>query len=213
MTPTTDETQRVTRLYDRMAPRYDRVIAVAERLLFAGGRRWATGHARGDVLEIAVGTGRNLALYPADARIVGIDISPGMLAYARRRATECGRAVELRVGDAQSLTLPDASFDVVLSSLTMCSIPDDGAAVREAARVLRPGGRLVLLEHVASDRRVVRAVERLLDPLAVRLQGDHLMRDPEQRVREAGLDVEAVERRKLGIALRLTARKPEPRTA
>ena len=211
MTAVQDETRRVQRLYDRMAPRYDRVITVAERVLFAGGRRWATALAHGDVLEIAVGTGRNLPLYPADVRVVGIDISPAMLDLARHRAAESGRSADLRLGDAQSLDLPEASFDVVVSTLTLCSIPDDGAAVREAARVLRPGGRLVLLEHVASDRPAVRAVERLLDPLAVRLQGDHLLRDPEQRVREAGLDVELADRRKLGITLRLTARKPATR--
>lgn len=201
------ETRRVQRIYDRMAPRYDRVIAVAERALFAGGREWATSHAHGDVVELGVGTGRNLPLFPADARVVGIDVSPRMLDIARRRAEALGRSFDLRLGDAQALDLPDASVDVVVSTLTMCSIPDAAAAVREAARVLRPGGRLVLLEHVASDRPAVLSAQRLLEPLAVRLQGDHLLREPEQQVREAGLRIDLVERTRLGITLRLLAHR------
>lgn len=202
------ETERVQRIYDRLAPRYDRVIAVAEAALFSGGRSWAVGHASGDVLEIAVGTGRNLPLYPPGVRVLGIDNSAGMLAVAERRVAAAGLDVELRLADAQALDLPDGSVDVVVSTLTLCSIPDDAAAVREAARVLRPGGRLVMLEHVASDRPWVRAVERLLEPLSVRWQGDHLLRDPERRVREAGLEVEQSGRTRLGITLRLLARKP-----
>ncbi len=145
------ETARVRGIYEAMAPRYDRVTAVAERLLFGDGRRWACAQASGQVLEAAVGTGRNLACYPADVQLTGVELSPGMLAQAQARAETLHRRVDLRLGDAQHLTFPDATFDTVLATLTLCSIPDDHAAVREMARVLRPGGRLVLLDHVASS--------------------------------------------------------------
>jgi len=105
------ETARVRGIYETMAPRYDRVIAVAERLLFGDGRRWACARASGRVLEVAVGTGRNLACYPADVQLTGVELSPGMLAQAQARAETLHRRVDLRLGDAQHLTFPDATFD------------------------------------------------------------------------------------------------------
>lgn len=206
--PVGEETDRVRGIYDMMAPRYDRVIAIADRVLFADGRQWACAAATGQVLEIAIGTGRNLPFYPPGAQLTGVDLSPGMLARARTRAETLAHPVDLQLGDAQRLSFPDASFDAVVATLTMCSIPDDQAAVAEMARVLRPGGRLVLLDHVVSTSRPVRAVQRLLDPALVRLQGDHLLRDPEIAVRRAGLVIEELTRSRWGIVLRLAARKP-----
>ncbi len=203
-----DATAFVRAHYNGAAARYDRLIQVPERLLFADGRQWATGQARGDVLEVAVGTGRNLPHYPAGVRVTGIDLSGAMVEIARRRADGAAASVELRVGDAQQLDLPDDSFDTVVATLALCSIPDDAAAVAEMARVLRPGGTLVLLEHVRSPSFLVRSVQRLLEPLLLRLEGDHLLREPDRRVTEAGLRPELVERSKLGIVLRLRAHKP-----
>ncbi len=122
------------RRYDAVAGRYDRLIGVAERLLFGDGRRWVCAQARGEVLEIAVGTGRKLPCYPPGVRLTGIELGPAMLAIARRRAAD------LREGDAQALDFPDGRFDTVACTLGLCTIPDDRQAVAEAARVLRPGG-------------------------------------------------------------------------
>lgn len=206
---TAGETARVQRIYDRMAPHYDRLVAVADKLLFRGGRHWAASRAHGNVLEVAVGTGRNLGLFPPGVQLTGIELSPAMLERARRRARDLGMPADLRQGDAQSLDLPDEGFDTVVATLALCSIPDDVTAVREMARVLRPGGRLVLLEHVASPARPVRLVQSALDPLLVRLEGDHQLRRPEIPVRDAGLVVEELHRSVMGIVLRLTARKPD----
>lgn len=131
-----------------------------------------------------------------------------MLDVARRRAGELGREADLRVGDAQDLPFADASFDAVVATLALCTIPDDCRAVAEAARVLRPGGRLLLLEHVRSSVLPVRLVQRILDPLAVLIEHDHLLREPLRHVEGAGLVVERLERSKLGIVERLAARKP-----
>jgi ubiquinone/menaquinone biosynthesis C-methylase UbiE len=114
---------------------------------------------------VAVGTGRNLAIYPADVRLTGIDLSPRMLDRARDRAAALGRDVELRVADAQDLPFADEVFDTVVCTLGLCSIPDERAAVREMHRVLRPGGRLLLLEHVRSPIRAVRIGQELVEPL------------------------------------------------
>ncbi len=136
-------TEWVRRYWDRSAGMYDRSIGFFERLLLSDGREWVASRAQGDVLEVAIGTGRNLAFYPADVRLTGVDLSPGMLERARTRADQLGRQVDLRVGDAQQLDFGGATFDTVVFSLALCSIPDDRAAVVEAARVLRPGGRIV----------------------------------------------------------------------
>ena len=202
------ETERVRRLQDREAPRYDRSISFFERVLFGDGRRWVCEQARGDVLELAIGTARNLAFYPAEVTLTGIELSPEMLAIGRRRAEQLGRRVDLRVGDVQALELGDESFDTVVCTLGLCTIPDPRRAVAEARRVLRPGGRLLLLEHVRSPVRAVRVVERLLEPLAVRFAADHLTREPLDYLGAEGFEIDRVERSKWGIVERVRARKP-----
>jgi ubiquinone/menaquinone biosynthesis C-methylase UbiE len=203
-----EETARVRDLYDREADRYDSVIGIPERLLFTGGREWAAAQATGRVLEIGIGTGRNLPHYPAGMRVAGQDISPAMLARARARARALGRRAPLAVGDAQHLSFADAQFDTVVSTLTLCTIPDERRALAEARRVLRPGGRLILLEHVRSPRPVVRAVQRAIDPLTVRFAGDHLLRDPLDHLAALGFAIEFCARSRAGIVERVVARKP-----
>lgn len=207
MTGTTS-VDRVRRLYDASAGRYDRTIAIPERLLFGSGRQWAAGLAHDRTLEVAVGTGRNLPYYDRRVRLTAMDVSERMLELAAQRAHRLRREVELLVADAQALPFDDDAFDTVVATLALCSIPDDAAGVREMARVLRPGGRLVLLDHVRSPLRPVRVVQRALEPLFLRLEADHLLRQPEVRVAEAGLAVEHCQRSKLGLVLRLTARQP-----
>jgi ubiquinone/menaquinone biosynthesis C-methylase UbiE len=204
----TADTDRNRRIFETEAPRYDRQMRFFERALFTGGREWVCSQAQGDVLEIAVGTGRNLRHYPATVNLTGIEFSPAMLEIARQTAAGVGRMIDLRVGDAQALEFADASFDTVVCTLALCTIPDDRAAVSEPKRVLRPGGRLLLLEHVRSPNRAVRLVQRLLEPLAVRFEGDHLLREPLHHLRAEGFEIEQVIRSKLGIVERTAACKP-----
>jgi ubiquinone/menaquinone biosynthesis C-methylase UbiE len=182
-------------------------MEAVERLLFAGGREWVCSQAEGDVLEVAAGTGRNLPFYPASVRLTGIDLSPGMLEIASRRAVELGLHADLRVGDAQQLDFSDGSFDTVVFTLALCSIPDDGRAVAEAKRVLRPGGRLLLMEHVRSPHWLVRVAQRGLDRITVPLQGDHMAREPLEYLRREGFEIQRLERLKLGIVERVAARR------
>jgi ubiquinone/menaquinone biosynthesis C-methylase UbiE len=163
------DSERVRRFYDRAAPRYDRSIRLFERLLFGDGRRWVCSQAAGEVLELGVGTGRSLPYYAPDVRLTGIDLSPAMLAIARRRAGALGRPVDLQLGDAQALEFPAERFDAVVCTLALCTIPDERRAVAEARRVLRIGGQLLFLEHVRSPRASIRLGQCLLEPLMVRL--------------------------------------------
>jgi len=202
------ETERVRRIWEKLAPRYDKDIMRFEKILFSGGREWVCSQARGEVLDIGVGTGRNVEHYPKGIRLTGIEISAPMLDIARQRASRLGREVDLREGDAQALEFANASFDTVVFTLSLCSIPDDRKAIGEAERVLRPGGRLLLLEHVASPRWPVRTVQQLLDWITVRTVGDHLVREPLVYVQAQGFEVERMDRLKWGLVERVAARKP-----
>ncbi len=205
-------TERLRRYWDKHAPSYDRQMAFFERVLFGDGRAWVCSQASGDVLEVAIGTGRNLPFYPQSIRLTGIEFSPAMLELARRRAQELGREIDLRLGDAQALDLPDASFDTVVCTLSLCAIPDERRAIAEMRRVLRPGGRLLLLDHVVGSPRWVRAIQWLLELVTRPLGEEHLRRRPLLQLQAAGFEIERRERYKLGIVERLAARKPSTPT-
>ena len=178
---------RTRRFWDRFAGRYDQRIEHTERMLFPGGREWACAQAAGDVLEVAVGTGRNLPYYRRVQSLTGIDLSPGMLAVARHRAMALGIYADLRTGNAEALEFGDATFDTVVCAISLCNIPDDRAAIREMYRVLKPGGRLVLLDHVASDRTWLRVGQWLLEQVTRRTNGDYQTRRPLPLVEAQGL--------------------------
>ncbi len=202
------ETERIRALYEKEAPKYDRTMGRWDRILFGGNREWICSEATGEVLEVAIGTGRNLPFYREDVRLTGIELSPPMMEIARQRAKELGRQLDLRLGDAQAMEFADRSFDTVVCTYALCTIPDDRATVREARRVLRPGGRFLLAEHVRSPNPLVRSVERAIDPIAVRFGGDHLTREPLEHLQAERFIVDKVKRSKLGIVELVAARRP-----
>ena len=201
-------TARQRRVWDKNAPSYDRQIAFFERIQFAGGREWLGGRARGRVLEVAIGTGLNLSHYPVDATVTGVELSPAMLAIARQRAADLGRSVDLREGDAERLPAADASFDTVVCALSLCTIPDPATAIAEMNRVLVPGGRLLLLDHIGSSWPPIYAAQWLFERLTIRLAGEHFTRRQLPIVQAAGFEVVEVERLKAGTVERIFARKP-----
>ena len=203
--PTVDmkRTEFVRRRYNRNALFYDRM----DRMVKDDWRRRLTSQAKGRVLEIGIGTGKNLGLYdPAVTReLVGIDLSPGML--ARARAKTASVPVTLLEMDAQRMSFPDASFDTVLATCVFCTVPDPVLGLKEARRVCKPGGRILLLEHVRIDKPVVGPLMDLLDPLAASLIGTHINRRTVENVRLAGLTIERVENIK-GNLIKLIVAKP-----
>jgi ubiquinone/menaquinone biosynthesis C-methylase UbiE len=152
-----DSTDRLRRLWDRYAARYDRDTGLYDPFLLGDSRPWICSQASGRVLEVAVGTGRNLPFYSRDVELTGIDFSTAMLARARDRAEELGLTVVLRDPDAQDLPFEGERFDTLVCALALSSIPCSAAALAEMYRVLRPGGRLLALGHVASPYRLVQA--------------------------------------------------------
>ena len=201
-------TARQRRVWDRAAPDYDRAMARFERGILVGGREWVGARATGRTLEVAVGTGRSLEFYGADVALTGVDLSPAMLDLARTRAASLGLAVDLVEGDAERLPFGDATFDTAVCALGLCSIPRPDRAVAELARVLRPGGTLLLLDHVGSMWPPVWALQWLLERVTIATAGEHFTRRQVAHVRAAGLDIVEDERRKLGIVERVRAIKP-----
>ncbi|MBZ0270898.1 methyltransferase domain-containing protein [bacterium] len=202
---TLSPTEVTRRRYDRIAPLYD-LVELASALQTRKWRRGMWSRARGRVLEIGVGTGRNLALYPKDAAIVAIDLSPRMLARAEKTAKKLGlSSARFEVADAEALPYPDASFDTIVTSCVFCSVPDPVQGLREARRVLRPGGKLLMLEHVLSEKPGLRPLMRWLDPIPFHIWGAHIDRETVSNVHAAGFTDIDVKKRSLDIVLEITA--------
>ena len=196
------------RAWRKQADRYDRLIGWWERRMFGEDNRpWACSRAEGKVLEVAVGTGLNLPFYDADLSVVGIDLSPDMLAIARQRALDAHRDVDLREGDAHDLAFDDGSFDTVVCTFSLCNIPDTDRALGEMHRVLRPGGRLVLVDHIRSSVRPILWLQKAAELLTVRMDGDYLTRRPSLDAERQGFEIIERERFARGVVERLVATK------
>lgn len=185
------------------AARYDRGMGLFNRLGLGPLRRRLIGDVHGEILEIGVGTGLNLPLYPAGARVTAVELDAERLSAAQMRPG----AAHLVRANAEHLPLAGTRFDVVVSSLVFCSIVDPAAALAEIRRVLRPNGRLLMLEHVRGDGPVSRRLTDWLHPLWFALQGEcHLNRETAALVAASGFDVERTSRHGWGIIEVIAAR-------
>ena len=197
------------RVYAKEAPKYDREADLIERWLFGTEHRgWACSQATGDTLEVAIGTGLNLPHYPADVRLMGIDLSPEMLALAEARGKELGRRLRLTEGDAQDLPFADGSFDTVVCTYALCSVPDDAAAIAEMHRVLKPGGRLILVDHIRSSVMPIFWLQWLYEFIPRRTKGEYATRRPSVHVLAPDFQIQSRDRLRAGIIERLAAVKP-----
>jgi SAM-dependent methyltransferase len=202
------ETDRIRRIYDDRAAARDYADGLTERLLLGSLRREFGARLRGETLEIGVGSGLNLPYYsPAVTRAVGLDLSAAMLARARQRAADVPIPVELIQGDAEALPFPDEAFDTVAASLALCTVPNPINALSEMARVCRPDGQIVMLEHVLSPLAPVAVALRLLSPLQERALGCHLDRATFDVARGLGFAI-VEERRRLFGVFRLVVARP-----
>ena len=205
------ETDRIRRIYDERAATYDRSLGVVERMVLGSLRRQFGALLRGETLEIGVGSGLNLPHYaPAVTKAVGVDLSEAMLLHARARARDLPCPSAFVQADAAALPFSDASFDTVAVSLALCTIPDPAQALLEAARVCRPDGRLVLLEHVRAPARPLAALQRLVSPLNERAIGCHLDRDTFGLARSLGFAFEPVASRLCRVFQLAIAQPPAP---
>ena len=180
--------------YNRLAPIYDLQEAAVERLAFSRWREriWSQVEGR-RILEVGVGTGKNIAYHSKGSRITVIDLSDKMLARAKRRVRMLAAETELTLADAQVLPFADCVFDTAVATFVFCSVPDAVLGLRELSRVVKPGGKIFLLEHVRVNKPVIGRLMDLLDPLVVRVMGPHINRTTTENVKRAGLEIERVE--------------------
>jgi demethylmenaquinone methyltransferase/2-methoxy-6-polyprenyl-1,4-benzoquinol methylase len=143
----------------------------------------------GRLLEAGVGTGRDFPFYPPGCEVIGIDLSPAMLARARRRQATAAAAVELREMDVTRLTFPDSFFDAAVATFLFCTLPDEMQvpALRELRRVVKPGGLIRCLEYTRPSRGLRRAMTRVWEPWVHWAYGAGFDRQTEKHVPEAGL--------------------------
>jgi phosphatidylethanolamine/phosphatidyl-N-methylethanolamine N-methyltransferase len=196
----TEESLATQRRYDRQATLYDVMEVPVELLAFKRLRKRLWSEVQGAlVLEVGVGTGKNLPYHPDDTRSVAVDISPRMLRRAGRRARRLGRAVDLVLADAQHLPFPDSAFDAAADTFVFCSVPDPIAGLREVRRVVRDGGRVHLLEHVRARNPIVGRLMDLANPVAIRMTRANINRDTVGNVVRAGITLDSLEFRGFGI--------------
>ena len=204
-------TRRHADRWDRQARDYDTRTAGLERRFLAASRHWMGRRARGATLEIAIGTGANLPYYSDDVTVTGIDLSGGMLTEAARRISKTEPGVALVRADAALLPFPAESFDTVVATFALCGVPDVETTLVEALRVLRPGGRLLLADHVAGHW-PLRLLQYAVDLITVPLHGEHFTRRPlkvlHRLAAEDAVTIEETERHGFGIIERVQATTP-----
>jgi ubiquinone/menaquinone biosynthesis C-methylase UbiE len=194
--------------YDRVAWRYDFLESPMEMMAFSKLRKEMLADVSGKVLDVGTGTGKNLPYYPAGVELVGIDISPKMLAKAKTRAGKLGLDVDLQVMDVENLQFPDSTFDFIVVTFVFCSVSDPIKGLRELARVVRDDGTILLLEHVRSENRVLGKIMDWLNPEARALFGPNINRRTVENIKRAGLEVVSVESKGPKILKKIVARRP-----
>jgi phosphatidylethanolamine/phosphatidyl-N-methylethanolamine N-methyltransferase len=198
----------IKKRYDRIAPYFEGLEAVMEGLVFKSWRKKLWAEVDGyHILEVGVGTGKNFDYYPADARITAIDFSQEMLQQAAHKKDRKNISVELDLMDVQSLCFADNCFDTVIGSFVFCSVPLPLKGLKELYRVCKPGGQVLLLEHVLSSKPVIARVMNFINPAIVALVGANINRDTVKNVKACGFASVRVDERSGDIIKLIEARK------
>ena len=198
----------IKKRYDRIAPYFEGLEAVMEGMFFKNWRQKLWAKVDGyHILEVGVGTGKNFDFYPADARITAIDFSQEMLRQAAHKKARKAIAVELNLMDVQSLCFADNSFDTVIGSFVFCSVPLPLKGLKELYRVCKPGGQVLLLEHVLSSKPVIAKVMNFINPAIVALVGANINRNTVKNIKACGFASVRVDERSGDIIKLIEARK------
>jgi phosphatidylethanolamine/phosphatidyl-N-methylethanolamine N-methyltransferase len=185
-----EKTDQIRKRYNRIAFFYNFLEAPMEWLRFQQWRNRLRKKIKGPkALEVGVGTGKNLKYYPRDVAVTAIDFSPRMLAYAKNTATSLDIDVELKLMDVQKLDFPDNSFDTVFGTFVFCSVPDPIIGLRELRRVCKPGGCLLLLEHMRPRNAFPGFLFDIMNPIVVRMMGANINRHTMENISRSGWNI------------------------
>lgn len=208
MTTEDKATKAARRTYNRIAPVYDFMERLAERSRYSRWRELLWSKVEGTkILEVGVGTGKSFPYYPKGIEITAIDFSEKMLDRARKRALREKVQVHLQQMDIQNLAFADSTFDTVVASFVFCSVPDAIKGLKEVERVCKPGGKVILLEHVLSANPVLAWLMNLINPIVARTRGPNINRRTVGNTIKSGLKVEQVNNLAAGIFKLIEARK------
>ncbi|MFQ5532205.1 MAG: class I SAM-dependent methyltransferase [Candidatus Nanoarchaeia archaeon] len=187
------KTKKTQKRYDKFSRIYDILEAPIEKSRFSRWRKTLLKNLKGNILEIGVGTGKNLEYYGKKAKVTGIDLSPGMLEKAKERKKELGRDFKLIQMDAQNLKFKDNSFNYVISTFVLCSVPDPVKTAKEMKRVCKKNGKILLLEHMLSKYKLIAFFEHIHNPITKTLFGFNTNRKTIENLKKAGLKIKKQE--------------------
>lgn len=204
-------TETTKKRYDRIAKVYDLMEGPVEKSRYTKWRQllWSKVEGR-KILEVGVGTGKNFPYYPSEAEVTAIDFSDRMLARAIVKTQKQMIRVKLLLMDVQKLEFDDATFDTVVSTFVFCSVPDPVQGLKEVGRVCKPGGKIILLEHVLSANRILAGLMNLANPMVVKMIGANINRKTVENISLSGLTIERVTDLTAGIFKLIEARKTRP---
>ncbi|NOT84056.1 MAG: class I SAM-dependent methyltransferase [Methylococcaceae bacterium] len=179
----------IIKRYDRLAPYFDGMEAILEGLVFSRWRKRLWVKVKGEhILEVGVGTGKNFRYYPPNVRVIALDFSQKMLARAQQQQVRKNINVHLDLMDVEQLYYADNSFDTVVATFVFCSVPAPRKGLRELYRVCKPGGQVILLEHVLSANPLLAGIMRLLNPLVLAAVGANINRQTLKNVQACGFN-------------------------
>lgn len=200
------ETEKVKHRYDRIAPLYDILEFPMENMVSARLRRELLSGIGGKILEVGIGTGKNLPYYPKNAMLTGIDISPGMLAHTRRKASELKIEIALSIMDTEKLAFSEGCFDFVVSTFVFCSVADPVRGLREIKRVLKTNGTALFLEHVRSENLFFGKLMDAVNPFVRKIIGPNINRRTVENIKNAGFTPVQIKSTKADIIKQIWAK-------
>lgn len=178
--------------YNRIASIYNLLEAIPTSFI-DNWRKKLLKNAKGKILEVGVGTGKNFDFYPAGAEITATDFAEKMIALAKKNAEKKGLTFKIEEGDVENLAYPDNFFDTVVATFVFCSVPNPLQGLKELRRVVKPDGRALLLEHVRIDNLIIGWIMDRLNPLIVRLVGSNVNRQTVENIKAVGFLIEEIE--------------------
>lgn len=200
-------TETIKKRYNRIARFFDLFESMMERGKMGEWRKMVWQQTKGKVLEVGVGTGKNIQYYPEGIEVTAIDFSEKMLEIAKAKSKQFGKIVDLRLMDAQKLEFPDETFDTIITTCVFCSVPDPVKGLKEIQRVLKKDGQVIMLEHVRSRMPFAGRIMDLLNPVVVRIVGANINRNTVENLKNAGLKIEVEQNLMMDIVKHLNCKR------